>query len=109
MRELGNNLNRFNLIYIVFSSLFLFSSSEDRSAITCDEKHWLCEDRSYCIQLTERCDGTSHCPDGSDEKNCNNTCDEYKCHNGKCLNDKKLICDGVDDCGDNSDEFHCGT
>lgn len=62
-----------------------------------------------CVLLTQRCDGTVPSEDyGKDEKNYNNTCDVYKCHNGQCLDDMKLICNGEDDCGDNSDEFNCG-
>ncbi len=56
------------------------------------------------------CDDYPDCQDGNDESAL--TCDipegeclscEYKCTNGRCINDV-FICDGLDHCGDDSDE-----
>lgn len=60
-----------------------------------------------CIFANQVCNGIPECWDSSDEINCNCTESQFKCHNGICLGDYKLVCDGKDDCGDNSDELSC--
>uniref|UniRef100_A0A8D3BMI9 Low density lipoprotein receptor-related protein 1Ab n=1 Tax=Scophthalmus maximus TaxID=52904 RepID=A0A8D3BMI9_SCOMX len=75
---------------------------------TCDaENEFMCQNRQ-CIPKHFVCDHDIDCSDGSDESpECEYpTCgpDEFRCANGRCLNQKKWECDGEFDCQDRSDE-----
>ncbi|XP_030279710.1 low-density lipoprotein receptor-related protein 1-like isoform X1 [Sparus aurata] len=75
---------------------------------TCDvENEFMCQNRQ-CIPKHFVCDHDIDCSDGSDEsRECEYpTCgpDEFRCANGRCLNQKKWECDGEFDCQDRSDE-----
>uniref|UniRef100_A0A8D0ALX9 LDL receptor related protein 1 n=1 Tax=Sander lucioperca TaxID=283035 RepID=A0A8D0ALX9_SANLU len=74
---------------------------------TCDENEFMCQNRQ-CIPKHFVCDHDIDCSDGSDESpECEYpTCgpDEFRCANGRCLNQKKWECDGEFDCQDASDE-----
>ena len=61
--------------------------------------------KSYCIF---RCNGTSECPDGEDERYCH-ICseDEHMCLSSKRCIPKDWTCDKFIDCEDQSDEQHC--
>ena len=66
-----------------------------------------------CLPITHRCDSHDDCADGSDEYNCNCTCENnFSCatpFNSECeCVDPKRVCDGVNDCADGSDEAKCG-
>uniref|UniRef100_A0AAZ3P2N0 EGF-like domain-containing protein n=1 Tax=Oncorhynchus tshawytscha TaxID=74940 RepID=A0AAZ3P2N0_ONCTS len=81
---------------------------------TCDENEFMCQNR-HCIPKHFVCDHDMDCSDGSDESpECEYpTCGpgEFRCTNGRCLNQKVWECDGEFDCQDRSDEVpknpHC--
>lgn len=64
-----------------------------------------------CIPISWRCDGRSHCIDGSDERGCqSNKCNEDAFHckeEGKCV-PASWRCDGKSDCAEGEDEKLCG-
>uniref|UniRef100_A0AAX7SPU8 EGF-like domain-containing protein n=1 Tax=Astatotilapia calliptera TaxID=8154 RepID=A0AAX7SPU8_ASTCA len=75
---------------------------------TCDpENEFMCQNRQ-CIPKHFVCDHDFDCVDKSDESlECEYPpCgpDEFRCANGRCLNQKKWECDGEFDCQDRSDE-----
>uniref|UniRef100_A0A673BUV4 Low density lipoprotein receptor-related protein 1Ab n=1 Tax=Sphaeramia orbicularis TaxID=375764 RepID=A0A673BUV4_9TELE len=75
---------------------------------TCDsDNEFMCQNRQ-CIPKHFVCDHDIDCADGSDESpECEYPpCgpDEFRCANGRCLNQKKWECDGEFDCQDRSDE-----
>uniref|UniRef100_A0A667YNG9 LDL receptor related protein 1 n=1 Tax=Myripristis murdjan TaxID=586833 RepID=A0A667YNG9_9TELE len=75
---------------------------------TCDvANEFMCQNRE-CIPKHFVCDHDIDCSDGSDESpECEYpTCgpDEFRCANGRCLNQKNWECDGEFDCHDRSDE-----
>uniref|UniRef100_A0A8C7J5Z5 LDL receptor related protein 1 n=1 Tax=Oncorhynchus kisutch TaxID=8019 RepID=A0A8C7J5Z5_ONCKI len=83
---------------------------------TCDENEFMCQNR-HCIPKHFVCDHDMDCSDGSDESpECEYpTCGpgEFRCTNGRCLNQKVWECDGEFDCQDRSDEVpknphYCG-
>lgn len=64
-----------------------------------------------------RCDGVTHCTDGSDEDSCGNHCtgsdNSFRCVNGLDVNGTSACihsmrrCNGIMDCKDSSDENEC--
>lgn len=73
-----------------------------------------------CIDPAEECDGTPHCPDGSDEDldRCSKfydsnaplvTCPAPEIYNGKKVLIRALKCNGIVECDDGSDEDGCHT
>ncbi len=61
-----------------------------------------------CLPEFWFCDGQEDCLDGSDERNCVQTCNhlEQACASGHCV-PKSFFCDGHPDCDDGSDEVDC--
>ncbi|XP_022211333.2 low-density lipoprotein receptor isoform X4 [Drosophila obscura] len=75
----------------------------------CEEKQFQCASGD-CIPIRFVCDGSSDCPDHSDErleqcKFIESTCsaDQFRCGNGNCI-PQKWVCDNEADCTDGSDE-----
>lgn len=55
-----------------------------------------------------RCNGTTECLDGSDEKECPCKRDQFQCQDNSCINISKR-CNGQRDCQPfGEDEFNCG-
>ncbi|KAJ9573514.1 hypothetical protein L9F63_009078, partial [Diploptera punctata] len=57
-----------------------------------------------CVPMSARCNNTSECPLGEDEKDCGR-CQhfQFRCSNGKCI-PEEWACDETKDCDDGSDE-----
>ncbi|XP_063881494.1 prolow-density lipoprotein receptor-related protein 1-like isoform X4 [Scylla paramamosain] len=69
-----------------------------------------CSGFSTCLAVYQVCDKELNCPDGSDERNCEDmTCSEseYMCLRTRECIPKDLKCDGNPDCTDLSDEVSC--
>ncbi|XP_046891253.1 sortilin-related receptor isoform X1 [Hypomesus transpacificus] len=78
----------------------------------CSQGQFLCLRPPHCIPDWQRCDGHSHCQDGSDEAHCP-TRGPLWCVNGtRCADGEACVleserCDGFMDCSDHSDEDNC--
>nr|ASX95053.1 vitellogenin receptor [Conopomorpha sinensis] len=73
----------------------------------CEDFEYTCAmNRSICLPLTAVCNGTSECPNGTDEAGCDSLCPPHMFHcrdDRLCLPPRK-VCDGKVDCKDGSDE-----
>ncbi|XP_067006333.2 very low-density lipoprotein receptor isoform X2 [Anabrus simplex] len=76
----------------------------------CPEGSFRCkDDDSKCVAQDNVCDGTPHCNDASDEKDCIGKCkqpENFLCHDGRCMT-ATVFCNGHEDCSDGSDESNC--
>ncbi|KAG4077892.1 hypothetical protein HA402_013826 [Bradysia odoriphaga] len=64
-------------------------------------------DKTICLNITARCNGTAECPRGEDEADCTGCrINEFECANKKCIR-QEWRCDQQNDCGDRSDEIGC--
>lgn len=88
--------------------------SDESTSICADNKADGCSSDKFrclsgqCINAAEKCDGTYHCSDNSDEiiSTCwNIKCPGFlhRCSYGACV-DGNAQCNGVKDCADGSDE-----
>ncbi|XP_019632919.1 PREDICTED: low-density lipoprotein receptor-related protein 1-like [Branchiostoma belcheri] len=98
---------------ILFIYLLSIGPASPRIADTneeCSSSAFACKTTNDCIGLADRCDGHTHCPDGSDEECTAPEClspDVFGCDiAGSCLS-LAVVCDGYDDCEDGSDEENC--
>ncbi|CDW51881.1 low density lipoprotein receptor (ldl) [Trichuris trichiura] len=68
-------------------------------------------DNAKCISRIYWCDGTGHCANMEDERDCpRRICSvgQFQCHSGDGCLAAHQICDGVNHCTDRSDEKYCG-
>ncbi|XP_061603255.1 low-density lipoprotein receptor-related protein 2 isoform X2 [Phyllopteryx taeniolatus] len=76
---------------------------------SCRSPSVFCPNSFVCVHLTQMCDGTKDCPDGSDEicvKRCSHKTD-FLCKDRRSCVSKSLVCDGRAHCHDGSDEVDC--
>lgn len=70
-------------------------------------KYQCTSDRTICLEMSAKCNGTAECPGGEDEIGCHGcSIDEFKCGSGECIREK-FLCDTEIDCKDGSDEANC--
>lgn len=64
-------------------------------------------DKTICLDITARCNGTAECPRGEDEADCPGCrISDFECDDGECIR-HEWRCDGEHDCKDKSDEKDC--
>ncbi|XP_020625530.1 uncharacterized protein LOC110062928 [Orbicella faveolata] len=69
---------------------------------SCSKEEFRC-DNLQCVKSIQKCDGQSHCVDGSDESSCRCLNSQFSCSSGECLSPEKLR-DGEKNCQDGEDE-----
>ncbi len=62
----------------------------------CPTGYFSCKN-GRCVPGNRQCNKVDDCQDGSDEQNCGCGPDEFKCHNGSCIQVRLVIMDS-DDC-----------
>ncbi|XP_050052982.1 basement membrane-specific heparan sulfate proteoglycan core protein-like isoform X1 [Aphis gossypii] len=84
--------------------------------VTCQSTEMLCVVTNTCLPPESRCNGTSECPDGTDELMCPSVprlliphicgTDEFQCDETLCIPNSKR-CNGLSECLDQTDERDC--
>lgn len=97
----GDNTDEMNCTDVPATTCEKFDSNNEPLKFQCTS------DKSICLNITARCNGTSECPRGEDEADCSGCrINEFECANKKCIR-KEWRCDQQNDCGDRSDEIGC--
>jgi len=83
-----------------------FNFTNDANMTTCSSYQFQCNSGD-CVNANYKCDGDQDCDDGSDEVDCGDCGNRFRCAtSGRCIRSYQR-CNDRQDCEDGSDEFGC--